>query len=1126
MAENIPTTIEFDDDIEAPSTEVLTVENDNLEALIKRGRQNEEIQKLFQKLETFRKEKEETEPDPDDPLDIKIFPFLYQKVKDFGADVGEGVIESPRAIVRGSIDTIQELLNAHDDLAEWLNDNIVDLGGGEKGEFGFRSLGELPKPDEPESVAGSVIQTVTQFFLPFAGFMKAIKVAFGGKIVTRVGAIAQAQVAGGLAMATAFDPMQRRLSNFIEDNPTFSGPITEFLQTDLDDSKALSRLKSGLEGLIVGAGAEGLIRGFVKVLTVLKNRQIVLGANKKAPPKEVPQGNIDEKFGDPKGNFIATEGDKDLATFVTGKGRIKKKITDFKMNWAAITDDKSIDSVLDTVAKLNLKPINEARRGVVTDKLRAKLARDLDLSPQELIDSPIGQAWNAEKIQAAQFVLDASLKEVKRLAKLAWNSTDEIDLFLFRKMFNIHTAIQAKYHGAAAEAGRALRTFQKFGGSRKKQIDQLQEMIMAEGGPDEIRRFAKAVSEIADDKLINTLANGSFGKRMTNMIIEAWYFALLSGPTTHVVNVLTSSARMLWSIPQRALAAQVNKLRNTPGIEVGEATLMLFGAVRGIPRAFKAAGRTLRTEEQAQIIDGAIAVSKIEGRIGKAITGENLFGKNITNPLDPRWFISKLFNGIGEYVYRMPRRLLMTEDEFFKSMALSMTVPSSAMRIAKQEGLRGKALSLRIAELERKPTEAMLEEAFALGKEFTFLTELGKSGKDFQALINKWPILKFILPFIRTPVNLTKFAGSSTPLGLLSGNIRNAIAQGGVEGDLAIAKMVMGSGLVLTFADLSLQGMVTGAGPTNLALRKTWLRTHQPFSIKMLVDIPEDNIKKGDWVSYNRTDPFGLLMGASASVAEIFGTASIEEMDEIGVAIAVALSRSIFNKTWMRGPADAIEALSNPETNFKRWARNQTGTFLIPTLSKQIAQAQDPMWREVNSLIDAIYSRLPGYSKTLNPMTNVWGQDILLEGGVGPDIMSPYYKFGQKDRPIDDWLFENEINISMPRKNQWNLELTDDEYYRYKKLAGNEAKSPDTGLGLYDTLNAIIEGNHVLSGEWLTIGTNGVDGTRQIMVRKQVRFFRELARDIMKFENSELLDKIIARKIEIFNAQVPRGTNQ
>jgi len=291
--------------------------------------------------------------------------------------------------------------------------------------------------------------------------------------------------------------------------------------------------------------------------------------------------------------------------------------------------------------------------------------------------------------------------------------------------------------------------------------------------------------------------------------------------------------------------------------------------------------------------------------------------------------------------------------------------------------------------------------------------------------------------------------------------------------------------------DMALKGRITGAGPSDPELARTWRRTRPPFSVRI-----------GDtWYSYNRTDPFGLIIGASASYAEVFGVHTVEENGKFIAAMALAASKSVFNKTWMRGPAEFLDAVTQPDKFGERYIEQNIGSFLVPTLAAQTARVIDPVWRQVNSISDAIRARTPGYSKDLDPMVNLWGQDILLEGGLGPDIVSPIYKFGQKERPIDDYMFENKVNVDKPSKIQFDIELTPSELTHFTKLAGNGFKI--NGEGAYDTLNSIMAGKHALSGVWAA-GSDGEEGSRALIIRKVIESFREAARVEILRENDEL----------------------
>jgi len=154
-------------------------------------------------------------------------------------------------------------------------------------------------------------------------------------------------------------------------------------------------------------------------------------------------------------------------------------------------------------------------------------------------------------------------------------------------------------------------------------------------------------------------------------------------------------------------------------------------------------------------------------------------------------------------------------------------------------------------------------------------------------------------------------------------------------------------------------------------------------------------------------------------------------------------------------------------------------------------------------------------SDELPPNTNLWGDPILFTGALGPDIVSPIYRYNTPTTPIDEWLWENQVGIKNPKRTQRGVELTSQEYFRFKQLAGNELKDPTTGLGLHDTLNAIMAGRHSISDQWIR-ATDGPDGMKALIVKDQIAAFREAALDVLIQEDEGLGQKVLNKQREDF----------
>lgn len=769
----------------------------------------------------------------------------------------------------------------------------------------------------------------------------------------------------------------------------------------------------------------------------------------------------------------------------------------FQYNWSRFSSSEEIQGAIDDTSQLFSDKINEARRGKIADEDLKDMAAQLNVTPQDLLNVAPGKAYAAEEIIARKTMLEAATTKLLETARTAQNSSDAADLFAFRKMLDIHAGIQAHLQGAASEAGRALRALQVPAGSTEKQIAQIEEMLMKDGGPDVTRRLAGAISELNDPSKIPAIVNGSLGKRLTDAVVEAWYFNLLSGPQTQIVNFLSNGLNTVWQVPERALAAGFSSIRGTAnGIRAGETAAMLHGIVSAQRAALITAGKALLTGEATQ------GVVKVETRIPEAITSAKFpIGKTIGGPVGT--FVDSSIDALGTFM-RVPTRALLSADEYFKVIGKTMQSQALAFRKAANEGLEGEAFARRVAEQLEYPSSSMIDSAQAFANDLTFTTKLGPSGQGIQNWIGKHPAVKFVAPFITTPANIFKWVGKRSPLALLSRGFYSAIKSGGPNGDLALAQLTLGSSVSLIMTDFAMRGHVTGAGPNDPDLRQTWMRTHQPFSVKA----------GGNWYSYNRFDPFGMMLGAAATYGEVSAYSNIDTLGDLAYAIGAASSRSVFSKTWLRTPADLADVfVSNDQNKWARFLQRFTGSLIVPAGVAQFTHTADPVWREVNSLTDAVKSRTPGLSADLPPWRNLWGQKVLLEGGLGPDIVSPIYKSQDEDRPIDKWMLANRLNVKKASKLQNEVELTPKQQDRFDFLAGNGMKDPLTGLGTYDTLNAMIAGTHPDSYAWST-STDGPEGGRAAIVRKVIEKAREAARGQLYDEDAEFRNRANARQIE------------
>ena len=723
------------------------------------------------------------------------------------------------------------------------------------------------------------------------------------------------------------------------------------------------------------------------------------------------------------------------------------------INFGHINSTDDAKSLIDQVATMYADDIGEARRNVVTWDETKELAELSGMTPAKLLARRKGESFNAHEALAARQILVSSAETLSDLAqKVATGTADTIDKFAFRKQLAVHYALQSQVSGMTAEAGRSLNAFKIDAASNPGKIKAINELMDSAGGFN-TDTLAEMISDLDNPEAIGKFTRTAVNANSFDMLTEAWINALLSGPQTHSVNMLSNALTGFWMVPERIIGSAISKSPIGSGdIGAYEALHQAYGMIEGFKDGLKAFGKTIKTGDPADV------VGKLETRYPKAITAENvrktMIGSQFGRHLDEGSHLARAVDLMGETV-RMPGRFLQAEDSFFKSVGYRMELRARAFRQARMEGLEGDAAAQRIRDILTDPEAHAPDihlDAIDMSRYQTFTNELGKAGQSLQKAINAMPALRFIVPFVRTPSNILKFAFERTPLAPLSKQVRADIIAGGARRDLALAKITMGSMVMAIAGAMAADGRITGGGPSNRKMRalmrnKGW----QPYSFKI-----------GDtYYAYGRLEPIGMLLGLAADAQQIMSESDDLTAGKIAAAVSMAVSKNMTSKTWLRGFSDAINALDNPDMYGERWWERFVGTA-VPTGVAQIERAISPEMSAVNSWLDQIKSRTPGLSDELPPRRNVWSEIITLGGGLGPDIASPVYTSKEKPSPIDDELIRLDIPAGMPRKEMSimgiPIELNPSEYDDFI-VAMNSIKLDSTGKTLKKSLNFLVRQN-------------------------------------------------------------------
>ena len=986
-------------------------------------------------------------------------------------DIAQGVVETPRAILSGARDAAQETIDLVSETSDYIRKTFPSWAKFEKS-IGMAPEGQVLIPDvkDPESTTGKMVENVAQFLTGFVGAGK-IKALKSISPATKIGKAAKAAAQGGVADFVAFDPLEERLSDLIEEFPALRNPVTDFLDADPSDSAAEGRFKNALEGLGLGVVTDAFGLG---VKAIGKARTARIAAQQVDAMPRVADDAF-KTLGDPKGALVAKPPKVNPSQVISDPN------PETFINFARIDTPDDVKNVMQNMADMFKGDVDKARRGV-----RAFKEIELDaeqLNAWDILSSRrAGEPLNAEQSVAARNLWAASGRKLTEVAKLAADDPSESNLFMFRKMMGVHKAVQEEVIAARTETARALASWRIPTGGTAEQFRDISDLIEGVGGKDLTREMAQRIAGLAEageHGAIDAFIEKGVWARSRDAMLEAWINGLLSGPKTHLVNAISNTTVVFQQMYERGVAAKIGN-----GVEAGEAIAQFSGLVSGLRDAVRYSAKTFRTGQSG------FGLGKVELPRERAISSEAFRMASDT-------WTGRAVDTMGAAV-NLPVRALGAADEFFKTIGYRMELHAQALRMAAGEVNSGKLpkemLKDRIAEIIEKPPEGIRLAAVDAATYQTFTNTPGPLAKQLSQIAHEYPGVRIVLPFIRTPANIMRYTFERTPIAPLMRHVRADLAAGGARRDLALARISTGTAGLLMTADLAMNGVVTGKGPDDPGEMATLRRAGwQPYSIKV-----------GDrYFAYNRLDPVGMTFGLSAEMVEILRNSDDPDAttEEALIAGVMAIANNAMSKTYLSGMSSVMEAISNPDMHGERWFQRLAGT-VVPTGVAEIARIEDPVAREAYTMLDSIRRRTPGMSSDLPPRRDIWGRPISYESGLGSfyDTVSPIYSSKDNPEPVDKELLRLESTVSKPAKKTSfdgatvNLERFPEAYSRYLELAGNELKHPAWGLGAKDLLNKIVSGQHELSPIY-QMRSDGPDGGKAEYIQGVVNDYRKMAKD-------------------------------
>jgi len=353
-----------------------------------------------------------------------------------------------------------------------------------------------------------------------------------------------------------------------------------------------------------------------------------------------------------------------------------------------------------------------------------------------------------------------------------------------------------------------------------------------------VEKFVQLTDDGAREGLLNKVGKTGLALELWE---RTWKNGLLSGLGTHVVNLTSSASFLASSVATRALAGGIGSVRRAMGgtaqVEMGETAAMMAGIIHSTREAFHLAGVALRTGTTREMRGGQDFISDA----GKKLEGNYQILDARDYGFENEMFVAGV-NGWSNFTTLLGGRPIMAMDEIFKTWGYRAELYAQAYRDAAQA--RRAALDAgktadeaeaagltRMGQILGDPPESVDQMAKDFSHMITFTKELTGSSAKIGDFVQDHLAARIIMPFVKTPIWIGSESLQHSAFAPLSRIWREDFNAGGARRELAVAKMGMGTMLMIGAGTMVADGRMTGGGPGDTNLRKIYLDSGwRPYS--------------------------------------------------------------------------------------------------------------------------------------------------------------------------------------------------------------------------------------------------------------------------------------------------------
>lgn len=1066
------------------------------------------------------------------------------------------ILDTAKGIITGPVKEAENVVQAVHDVADFV-DNTFTSGDNIQDDYDYDFVGETLTPD---TGIGKTAQTITAFatgYVATKGIASYIQA--GAKsipILAKLASMApkskfvKTALQGAAVDFITGDGTDERLADVLVDNDILRNSLTEYLASDESDSWAEARFKNVLEGFLTGIALDGALKTF-KTIKGIRGKTAIKAAKETGVEKAVKtitertdaidniENEAERLIGEAGGvnpSLTLTKGaeSKELRNSITeevktNKEKLKADILNPKsaINTRNYTEqaqalvDEFQKPLADAAAPLKMNMAEEGRKALaylVDTDLYEKLDKDKLLSLYST-----GNIEDMKKATAATvmylnvFAPEQAKILLQKASEGVEGSTKELRTYiedLFDVLMGLKRTNMTVYgQGAKLNDWKALmrnvggenvakETIENIPATGKELFKNMSDEDVAKtlltfnrlienGDAATIRSFIEALAETTD---------GTMNETVLDKVLRYRYFAMLSSFKTQMRNIVGNSTKIPLTAFEESVKGAVMGMRNP---EHGGLVGALAGAkngwyfLQGIKYAKKQAWENFYNSFKYNI------------PISRASEYTKEITKNVKSwgPLD--W----------------PTKALQACDEFFATLGGGASVYEQAMIDLEKSGVLKQNISKELAnEIRNKWLDEYMSKAFGevtvkggktikgslqykeaieMANELTFQQNLDKFSQSLYDVVNKYPPLKFIFPFVKTPLNIFKETlytrGVNLPRELVKAFGEGATPQQQAQ---AAAHLASAAFIWISAYELYSAGRLTGSG---------YGRGAEGMA-KNAEGWKPNSIKVGDtYLTLDAFEPFGTALSYMANLMKnIEDRQANDDYNGLDTLCAEALGTlwSVAkDKTYLKGLSSLFSQFDNDDLFSKNGAVAQYFSGFTPSVLRDLGYFADPVIRDTDTITSKVQDRIPFIREQLAPRVNwLTGNEMTTDKGL---IGSFFDAFNMSTDKGDNVLYELSrlSGVDDPLKTIQGYKLTTQEYSDYCRKIGSIKLG---GRTLIQSLDAVINSPLYKRSieKYPDPSPNEIEEQRAEILRKIIRQYKETGRQLFLAENPQIMKAI------------------